>query len=97
MSRVYYMLRIDGRTMVHIQPSKQKSLLMTLHVSAPMGHLQVFPFTHYSLIELQRALHTFPLTQVISGQAHFSFTPYLGILTSVGLLYQPDIKVKIAL
>jgi hypothetical protein len=29
-------------TMVHIQPSTQQSLLITLHISALMGHLQVF-------------------------------------------------------
>jgi hypothetical protein len=48
--------------MVHNQRSTQQSLLITLYVSAQMGHLQVFPFTHYSLIELQRELHAFPLT-----------------------------------
>jgi hypothetical protein len=50
----------------------QQTLLITLHVSA---HLQVFPFIHYQLTELQRELHT------------FSLPPYLAILTSVGLLH----------
>jgi hypothetical protein len=27
----------------------------------PNGHLQVFPFIHYQLTELQRELHTFSL------------------------------------
>jgi hypothetical protein len=36
----------------------QQTLLITLHVSALMGHRQVFPFIHYQLIELQGKLHT---------------------------------------
>jgi hypothetical protein len=74
----------------------QQTLLITLHVSALMGHLQVFPFIHYQLTELQRELHTFSLTYI--GQIRprsFSLPPYLGILTSVGLLYLSDIKLKL--
>jgi hypothetical protein len=63
-----------------------------------MGHLQVLPFIHYQLTELQRKLHTFSLTYIGHIQPHsFSLPFYLGILTSVGLLHLPDIKVKIAL
>jgi hypothetical protein len=45
--------------MIHIQLTMQQNLLITLHVSALMGHLQVFPLIHYQLTELQRGLHTF--------------------------------------
>jgi hypothetical protein len=50
--------------MIYVQPSTQQTLLITLHVSALMGHLQVFPFIHYQLIELQREVHTFSLTYI---------------------------------
>jgi hypothetical protein len=84
--------------MIHIQPSTQQTLLITQNVSALMGHLQVFPFIHYQLTALERELHTFSLTYVGHIRPHlFSLPPYLGILTSVGLLYLSDIKVKIAL
>jgi hypothetical protein len=62
--------------MVHIQPSTQQSLLIMLHVLAPMDLLQVFPFTHYLLTELQRELHIFPLTYTgYKRPRSFSFTP----------------------
>jgi hypothetical protein len=50
--------------MIHIKPSTQQTLLITLHVSVLMGHFQVCPFIHYQLIELQRELYTFPLTYI---------------------------------
>jgi hypothetical protein len=56
----------------------------------------VFSYTSFT-IELQREIHTFLLTYIGYKRLHsFSFTPYLGILTSVGPLYKPDNKVKIA-
>jgi hypothetical protein len=82
--------------MIYIQPSTQQTLLITLHVSALMGHLQVFPCTHYQLIELQRELHTFLLTYIGHIWPHsFSLPPYLGILISVGLLYLSVSKLKL--
>jgi hypothetical protein len=33
--------------MIHNQPSTQQTFLITLHVLALMGPLQVFPFIHY--------------------------------------------------
>jgi hypothetical protein len=45
--------------MIHIEPSKQQTLLITLHVLALMGRPQMFHFIHYQLIELQGKLHTF--------------------------------------
>jgi hypothetical protein len=41
----------------------------------------------YQLIELQRELHIFSFTYVHIWLLSFSLPPYLGILTSVGLLY----------
>jgi hypothetical protein len=62
--------------------------IITVHFSALMGHLQVFPFIHYQLIELQHELHTFSLTYIGHIQPHlFPLSPYLGILISVGLLH----------
>jgi hypothetical protein len=82
--------------MIAIQPSMQQTLLITLHISALMGHLQVFPFIHYQLTELQRELHTFSLTYIGHIRPHsFSLPPYLGILTSVGLLYLSVSKFKL--
>jgi hypothetical protein len=78
----------------------QQSLLFTLHVCTTMGHLQVFSFvfsyTSFT-IELQREIHTYLLTYIVHKLLHsLLFTPYLGILTSVGPLYQPNNKVEIA-
>jgi hypothetical protein len=62
-----------------------------------MGYFQVF-FSYTSFtIELQREIHTFLLTYIDHKRLRsFSFTPYLGILISVGPFYQPNIKIKIA-
>jgi hypothetical protein len=86
--------------LIHIKPSTQPTLLITLHVSALMGHLQVFPFIHYQLIELQRELHTFSLTYLV----HRLYTAtlvvtstLLGDINLCGTIASPDIKVKIAL
>jgi hypothetical protein len=82
--------------MIHIWPSTQQTLLITLHVSALMGHLQVFPFIHYQLTELQRGLHTFSFTYICHTWLHsFSRPPYMGISTSVGLLHQSVSKLKL--
>jgi hypothetical protein len=82
--------------MIFIQPSTQHTLLITIYVSALMGHLQVFPFIHYQLIELQRELHTFSLTYIGHIWPHlFSLPLYLGILISVGLLYLSVSKLKL--
>jgi hypothetical protein len=61
----------------YIQPSTQQSLLITLHVSTLMGHLQVFS-TSFT-IKLQREMHTFLLTYIGHKRLRsFSFTPYRG-------------------
>jgi hypothetical protein len=61
-----------------------------------MDHLEVFPFIHYQLIELQRELHTLSLTYIGHTWPHsFSLLPYLGILISVGLLYLSVSKLKL--
>jgi hypothetical protein len=56
----------------------------------------VFGYTSFTT-ELQRDIHTFLLTYIGHKRLRsFSFTPYLGILTSMGPLYQPNNKVIIA-
>jgi hypothetical protein len=58
-----------------------------------MGHLQVFSVTHNLLLNYNaRFIHTYVGHKELRL---FSFTPYLGILTSVEPLYQPNNKVKI--
>jgi hypothetical protein len=56
--------------MISIQPSTQQNLLITLHVSALIDHLQVFPFVHYQLIELQRELHTLKFKLIMYEGKH---------------------------
>jgi hypothetical protein len=83
--------------MVHIFNLLRNSLFDYTTRFDPNGSSSgVFRYTSFT-IELQRKIHTFLLTNIGHKRLRsFSFTPYLGILTSVGPLYQPNNKVKIA-
>jgi hypothetical protein len=48
--RLCSLLSPDTNNSIYIQPSMQQSLLITLHVSALMDHLQVFSVTYQLLL-----------------------------------------------
>jgi hypothetical protein len=83
--------------MLHIFKLLRNNLLNYTTCFDPNGSSSgVFSYTSFT-IELQREIHTFLLTYIGHKRLRsFSFTPYLGILTSVSPLYQPNNKVKIA-
>jgi hypothetical protein len=83
--------------MVHIFNHLRNNLFNYTTCFDPNGSSSgVFSYTSFT-IELQREIHAFILTYIGHKRLHsFSFAPYLGILTSVGPLYQPNNKVKTA-
>jgi hypothetical protein len=60
----------------------------------PNGSSGVFSYTSFT-VELQLEIHTFLLIYIGHKRLRsFSFTSYLGTLTSVGPLYQPNNKLN---
>jgi hypothetical protein len=82
--------------MVHIFDHLRNNLFNYTTCFHPNGSCSgVFSYILFT-IELQRESHTFLLTYIGHKRLRsFSFTPYLGILTSMGPLYQPNNKVII--
>jgi hypothetical protein len=79
--------------MVHIFNRLRNNLFNYTTCFDPNGSSSgVFSYTSFT-IELQREINIFLLTYIGHMRLRsFSFTPYLGILTSVGPLYQPNNK-----